>query len=84
MHVWSKLSSVKWRDAWEERFLGLGQTNAVINELPSGKSIRVDVYCENEKDALAIMEQFGGRIRKLKHENWAAMAAPPLRLLRLD
>jgi ribosomal protein L11 methyltransferase len=76
MHVWSKLSSTKWRDAWEERFLGLGQTNAVIQELPGGKSIRVDVYCKREKEALAIAEQFGGRVRKVKNANWAAMAAP--------
>ena len=76
MHVWSKLSSTKWRDAWEERFLGLGQTNAVIQELPGGKSIRVDVYCKREKEALAIAEQFGGRVRKVKNENWAAMAPP--------
>ena len=76
MHVWSKLSSTKWRDAWEERFLGLGQTNAVIQELPGGKSIRVDVYCKREKEALAIVEQFGGRVRRVKHENWAAMAPP--------
>ena len=51
MHVWSKLSSAKWRDAWEERFLGLGQTNAVISELPGGKSVRVEVYCEDEATA---------------------------------
>lgn len=76
MHVWSKLSSTKWRDAWEERFLGLGQTNAVIQGLPGGKSIRVDVYCKHEKEAIAIAEQFGGRIRKVKNENWAAMAPP--------
>ncbi len=76
MHVWSKLSSAKWRDAWEERFLGLGQTNAVIQELPGGKSIRVDVYCNREKEALAIAEQFGGRVRKVKNVNWAAMAQP--------
>ena len=76
MHVWSKLSSAKWRDAWEERFLGLGQTNAVIQELPGGKSIRVDVYCNREKEALAIAEQFGGRVRKVKNANWAAMAPP--------
>ena len=76
MHVWSKLSSAKWQDAWEERFLGLGQTNAVIQELPGGKSIRVDVYCNREKEALAIAEQFGGRVRKVKNANWAAMAPP--------
>ena len=76
MHVWSKLSSAKWRDAWEERFHGLGQTNAVISELPGGKSVRVEVYCEDEATAQAIAEQFGGSVRKLKMENWAAMAPP--------
>jgi ribosomal protein L11 methyltransferase len=76
MHVWSKLSSAKWRDAWEERFLGLGQTNAVISELPGGKSVRVEVYCEDEVTAKTIAEQFGGSVRELKMENWAAMAPP--------
>ncbi len=76
MHVWSKLSSAKWRDAWEERFLGLGQTDAVISELPGGKSVRVEVYCEEEERAREIKAQFGGSIRKLKRENWAAMAPP--------
>ncbi len=83
MHVWSKLSSTKWRDAWEERFLGLGQTNAVIQELPGGKSIRVDVYCNHEKEALAIAEQFGGRVRKVKNENWAAMAPAKRRPIKI-
>jgi ribosomal protein L11 methyltransferase len=76
MHVWSKLSSAKWRDAWEERFLGLGQTNAVISELPGGKSVRVEVYCEDERTAQSIAEQFGGSVRELKMQNWAAMAPP--------
>ncbi|MFP6874778.1 MAG: 50S ribosomal protein L11 methyltransferase [Verrucomicrobiales bacterium] len=83
MHVWSKLSSTKWRDAWEERFLGLGQTNAVIQGLPGGKRIRVDVYCKHEKEALAIAEQFGGRVRKVKNENWAAMAPPKRKPIKI-
>ena len=74
MHVWSKLSSAKWRDAWEERFFGMGQTNAVIKELPGGKTVRVEVYCEREEDAAGIAKEFGGSVRALKEENWAAMA----------
>ncbi len=76
MHVWSKLSSAKWRDAWEERFLGLGQTDAVISELPGGKSVRVEVYCETEARAREIAAQFGGSVRELKRQNWAALAPP--------
>ena len=77
MFVWSKLSSPKWEDAWEERFYSEGQTNAVISQLPSGKSIRVEVYCEDSEHAEAIQKLFGGSIRELKQENWAAMKPPP-------
>jgi len=69
MYLWSKLSSIKWADAWEERFYG--NTNAVIEELKGGKSIRVQVYCEKEEEAESIKKQFGGSIRKVKNASWA-------------
>jgi ribosomal protein L11 methyltransferase len=74
MWVWSKLSGVKWADAWEERFYG--NSNSVITEIKGGKSVRVEVYCETENDAFAIHEQFGGSVRELKSRNWVAMSAP--------
>ncbi len=77
MFVWSKLSSPKWEDAWQERFHSEGQTNAVISQLPSGKSIRVEVYCDDREHAEAIQKLFGGSVRELKQENWAAMKPPP-------
>lgn len=81
MWHWSKLSSVKWLDAWEERFYG--NPNSVINEIKGGKSIRVEVYCETQPEAEAIQEQFGGSIRVVKEQNWAAMSdvvRPPLKI----
>ena len=81
MWLWSKLSSKKWQDAWEERFYG--NINSVITELSTGKSLRVEVYCETEGDAEKIQEQFGGSIRELKMQNWVAMAKvarPPLKI----
>lgn len=74
MWVWSKLSAIKWADAWEERFYG--NPNSVISEIKGGKSIRVEVYCESEGEANAIQEQFGGSVRELKNQNWVAMSAP--------
>ena len=74
MWVWSKLSAVKWTDAWEERFYG--NPNSVISEIKGGKSIRVEVYCEGEEEALKIQKQFGGSVRELKKANWVAMSAP--------
>ncbi|SHK32201.1 ribosomal protein L11 methyltransferase [Rubritalea squalenifaciens DSM 18772] len=81
MWHWSKLSSVKWLDAWEERFYG--NPNSVIDEIKGGKSIRVQIYCESKEEALVIQKQFGGSVRQLKMENWAAInevAKPPLKI----
>lgn len=81
MWQWSKLSSSKWTDAWEERFYG--NPNSVISEIKGGKSIRVEIYCETEGEALAIKKQFGGTVRELKMENWAALSdapKPPLKI----
>lgn len=71
MWVWSKLSASKWADAWEERFHG--NPNSVISEIKGGKTVRVEVYCEIEKEAAEIAKQFGGSVRELKSKNWAAM-----------
>ena len=79
MFIWSKLSSTKWEDAWEERFHAAANTNLVISLLPGGKRIRVDVYCHRKENALAIQKQFGGSVRELKKENWAALSAKSLK-----
>lgn len=81
MWHWSKLSSVKWADAWEERFYG--NTNSVITEIKGGKSVRVEVYCKTEKEAEVIKKQFGGSVREMKDQNWAALSEvekPPLKI----
>ena len=77
MFVWSKLSGAQWADAWEERFQGAAGLTAVITQVPGRKTIRVEVFCEKEKDALAIQKNFGGSVRKVKMQNWAAMAPEP-------
>lgn len=81
MWLWSKLSSKKWMDAWEERFYG--NPNAVITELSTGKSVRVEVYCKTEKEAGVIQDHFGGSVRAVKHQNWAKLndvPRPPLKI----
>lgn len=76
--VWSKLSGAQWEDAWEERFRGPLRTGLAITRLPGGRTIRVEVYCERRADALRIQKEFGGRIRTLKQQNWAAKSAESL------
>lgn len=83
MWVWSKLSSAKWGDAWEERFHALPDTSLVITEIAGKKSIRVEMYCQRKADAARIQKQFGGTVRPLKKENWAAMAMPHIAPIKI-
>lgn len=81
MYHWSKLSSVKWIDAWEERFYG--NDRSVISEIKGGKSVRVEVYCETEKEANAILKQFGGTVREVKNQNWVALSSAERPLIKI-
>jgi len=77
MFVWSKLSASKWSDAWEERFRGLPRVHPVITAIPGRPTVRIEVYCEHRKDATTIQRAWGGSIRVLKRQNWAALSPPP-------
>lgn len=68
MFVWSKLSAAKWMDAWEERFSG--NPNLVIEMVKGGKSIRIRLFCNTQKEANAIVSQFGGSVRKMADAEW--------------
>lgn len=83
MFVWSKLSAAQWADAWEESLGGLRDATLVMTSFPGRKTIRVEVYCANKRQAEAIQKEFGGRIRVLKQQNWAAMSSqrpPPVKV----
>ncbi len=77
MHVWSKLSSSQWTDAWLERLGGFHGVHVVITEVPNRKTVRVEAFCEESADAAAIQAAFGGSVRPVKMQNWAAMAPEP-------
>ncbi len=68
MYLWSKLSGAQWIDAWEERFSG--NPNFVLEYIKGGKSVRLQVYCSDKKQADAIFSQFGGSVRKVKNSDW--------------
>lgn len=83
LYVWSKLSAARWEDAWMERFYAMPKVSPVITSLPGGKTVRVEVYCEREADAHKIAREFGGKVRTLKQENWAAPASALLKPVRV-
>jgi ribosomal protein L11 methyltransferase len=78
MFVWSKLSSEKWSDAWEERFSGNPALNLVITTVPGRTTIRVEVYAVKRKDVETIRKEWGGSVREVKRQNWAALSKEPM------
>ena len=49
----------------------------MITEVPNRKMVRVEAFCERKQDAETIKGAFGGSLRPVKMQNWAAMAPPP-------
>lgn len=46
----------------------------VMTMAPGSRTMRLEVYCETAKQARRVQQQFGGSVRELKDENWAALA----------
>lgn len=80
MYVWSKLSAAQWIDAWEERFAN--HPNLVVEYLKSGKSARLNLFCETQKEAESVKQQWGGSIRKVSKQEWQKPVSlpPPLKI----
>ena len=81
MFVWSKTISASQEEYFEDRFLGMAQTNAVITKLSDAKKLRVEVFLEKKNSAQDLINEFGGKIEKIKKRNWARINAPSKRPL---
>ena len=73
IHVWSKSAPPDDAEAWEIRLLDLGYDNPVLTEVRGRKTIKVEVFARNKKEAEFLKQKLGGKVRPLKQENWAAM-----------
>ena len=81
-HLWSRLSSVKWEDAWVERLRFAGEQNLVIKKFPASRSIRIDLYT-NTSTGKKVKAAFGGTLRPFDAAGWqppASKIADPLRI----
>lgn len=81
-HLWSRLSSVKWEDAWVERLRLAGEQNLVIRKFPASRSIRLDLYTD-AKTAKTVQKAFGGSIRPFDSSKWTPPAPKKTAPLRV-
>jgi ribosomal protein L11 methyltransferase len=81
-HLWTRISSVKWEDAWTERLQFAGPQNLVIKKFPASRSIRLDLYTDGAT-AKKLKSAFGGTVRHFDAAGWqppASKITDPLRI----
>ncbi len=74
-HVWRKLASAKWEDAWAERLASFSDRLA-ISGLPGAKTIRLEIFQLGKTDAEKLRRMFGGTVALQKKWSPAAPAKP--------
>lgn len=70
MYRWTRLSSKKWEDAWEERLRFLGPGRVVMVTWPESKALKIEVFT-GRQSAEALVKRFGGRATKVAPHIWA-------------
>ncbi len=81
-HLWTRLSSVKWEDAWVERLRFAGEQNLVIKKFPASRSIKLDLYTDTA-NGKKLIKAFGGTLRLFDAKGWqppASQIIDPLRI----
>ena len=53
---------------------GSGNPKAVLTQHPGKKSFRIEVYCDTPGEAADLTKKYGGSVKALKEENWAALS----------
>jgi ribosomal protein L11 methyltransferase len=76
MYRWTRLSSQKWEDAWDERLQFLGPGRVAMITWPDSKALKIEVFTDR-KTALALEKRFGGRVTKAAAHVWSGEPTRP-------
>lgn len=63
--VWTRLAPSRWADTWVERLAWAGRDRIVCTAFPGRKTVRLQVFCKNERDAAKLLRLFGGRVSQV-------------------
>lgn len=83
MFVWTKLCPPADADSWETRLANLDGVQVVVTQEAGRAKARVEAFCDRQSEAKTLQNTFGGSVRFLKKQNWAAMAPPPPEPIRV-
>jgi len=80
--LWSRLSSRKWEDAWEERLRFLPPGCCALISNPPSRALRIRAYTDG-KTGRKLQRYFGGQLKKLAKSEWNGELQRELRPLRV-
>ena len=75
MYRWTRLSSQKWEDAWEERLQFLGPGQVAMMTWPGSRALKIEAFCD-KKTADSLAGRFGGKVTKVPDQ---ALSGTPSR-----
>ena len=71
MQLWKKSVPAHRADAWAARLASAVDPARLVLVTPAGgRSVRVEVYCDTEREARALAGRFGGQVRAVAPESW--------------
>ncbi len=76
LHRWTRLSSVKWEDAWEERLRFLGPERVAFITWPNSRALKVQAYTD-ARTAAQLVKNFGGSFAPVPPSSWSAGPSKP-------
>jgi ribosomal protein L11 methyltransferase len=65
-------------DAWVQRFAQDADLHPVITEVPGKPRVRVEIYGELKAPVQRVAKEYGGAVREIKEQNWAALSNEPM------
>lgn len=76
MYRWTRLSSQKWEDVWEERLQFLGPGRVAMVTWPESKALKIETFTD-KKTADSLAKRFGGRVTKVAAHIWTGNQSRP-------
>ena len=76
MYRWTRLSSQKWEDAWDERLQFLGPGRVAMVTWPDSKALKIEAFTD-KRTAGALAKRFGGRVTKVASHIWTEKQSRP-------
>jgi ribosomal protein L11 methyltransferase len=73
---WTRLSSIKWEDAWAERLRFLGPERVAFITWPDSRALKIEAYCD-EATAKRLVKGFGGKATKIAPHIWTGNPQQP-------